>query len=171
MRSGFRRWLVRMAATMAVALGTSLAVALPAHANAEASCPSGKIALGGGFILAQDARFVVNASRLSASNTWQTRIFNGMDTAASPRAAVTCTSLTGQFNPVTAVAADSRESGFYYNTCNNGTTTGGGFRSVTDLNVTIVTATIPASPGWKLNYNNETGTNRSIEHSLVCFPR
>jgi hypothetical protein len=139
--------------------------------NAEASCPDGKIALGGGFRFAQDHRLIVNASRMSASNTWQTRVFNGADNAVVPQAAVTCTTQTGQFAAATVVAANAGQSGFFSNRCNNAVTTGGGFRLIgSEPNTTIVTATIPTSPGWKLNYNNQTAANRSIEHSLVCFP-
>ncbi|GAA0404683.1 hypothetical protein Acor_23760 [Acrocarpospora corrugata] len=139
--------------------------------DATAQCASGKIALGGGFIFARDERLVVNASRLSATNTWQTRVYNGATATANPQAAVTCTSLTGQFTLLSGVQANTGQSGFFFSKCATGITTGGGFRFIGgDSSSTVVTATIPTSPGWKLNFNNQTGTNRVIEQSLVCFP-
>ncbi|WP_214102761.1 hypothetical protein [Acrocarpospora catenulata] len=139
--------------------------------DASVTCPMGEIALGGGFILARNERLVVDASRLSTGNTWQTRVFNGTTVPTFLQAATTCASLTGHFASLSPVQANSGQSGTFFSKCTNGITTGGGFRLIGgDPKATIVTGTIPTSPGWKLTFNNQTGTNRSIEHSLVCFP-
>jgi hypothetical protein len=153
-------------------IGSPSAVPAFGFGNTTMSCPGSKVALGGGFVMARDPNLIVTATRLSAPNTWHTRIFNGTSATVNHQAVVTCTSLTGQVTDLSGVSALAGQRGWATNNCDFGIATGGGYRFIGgETSTQIVTANIPLVPsGWKLNYNNQAGGSTwFLELSLVCF--
>src|SRR6185369_14649798 len=131
-------------------------------ANPVATCPSGRTAMGGGW-LASDAGVGIITSRAQGSNSWQLRARNFNGGTASVTSFVTC---IGAISPVrhvdgpfsNTVAGNSNVNTVH--TCSSVGLFGAGFNVTDDSGFTVVTASIPTrdfsvnQDTWKYNFKN-----------------
>jgi len=161
------------------------AVSLPPYSSGNAGtavCPSGKVAIGGGFITAaydyDRSNIKVSASFADFSNpaVWDITMRNDSGGYYGATAQVICTSQTNRSRPTgRTVIVDAGSTLYSFEDCGSASlvTVAGGYREVGDFPAAIVTGFLPTQdsyPYWKFNFSNPESGFHQVSTFHACLP-
>jgi hypothetical protein len=160
-------------------------ISLPPHSSqnlGHANCPSGSVAIGGGFIAAvtdfDRPNVKVSESWPDPANPtqWNVGMRNDSNGFYGGTAQVICTTQTNRSRPTGKTSMVSPESSlvvFEECTAVQGLVVAGGYREVGDFPTAIVTGFLPSSdppPYWKYNFSNPDPSFHQITTFHACLP-
>jgi hypothetical protein len=160
-------------------------VSLPPNSSGNtgtATCPSGKVAIGGGFTTnANDfdrPRIKTAATFADFTNpaVWNVEMRNDSLGFYSGGVQAICTTQTDRTRPTgktLSVGADSTL--FDFDDCGsaNSVAVAGGYRTVGDFPTSVVTGFLPTQgsvPQWKINLSNPDAVIRRVSTFHACLP-